>query len=200
MTYSFEFASVDGMRLKYTKEILEPVVKESLSMAQVLRKLGKRQSGGNHFHVKKVIEKLGIDTSHFTGKLWNKGSVFPLFHNLPEKLGIDTSHFTGKLWNKGKTLPCVNPEDILVLRSYDDPRTHGKSLEKALISIGRKYQCVDCGLGNTYNDKPIKLQVDHENGKFWDNREENLNFRCPNCHSQTNNFSGRSSNSALMVE
>ncbi len=172
MTYSFEFASVDGMRLKYTKEILEPVVKESLSMAQVLRKLGKRQSGGNHFHVKKVIEKLGIDTSHFTGKLWNKG----------------------------KTLPCVNPEDILVLRSYDDPRTHGKSLEKALISIGRKYQCVDCGLGNTYNDKPIKLQVDHENGKFWDNREENLNFRCPNCHSQTNNFSGRSSNSALMVE
>jgi hypothetical protein len=38
----------------------------------------------------------------------------------------------------------------------------------------------------------LTLHVDHVNGDYCDNAEENLRFMCPNCHSQTENFAGRS--------
>ena len=42
------------------------IVQGSKSYAEVLRKLGKNdKSGGAHSYIKRRIEKLGIDTSHF---------------------------------------------------------------------------------------------------------------------------------------
>ena len=52
-------------------------------------------------------------------------------------------------------------------------------------------KCSICNLDGYWNDKPITLQLDHINGIGNDNRLENLRFLCPNCHSQTNTFSGR---------
>jgi len=31
----------------------------------------------------------------------------------------------------------------------------------------------------------LTLEIDHMNGRYSDNRPENLRFLCPNCHSQT---------------
>ena len=42
-----------------------------------------------------------------------------------------------------------------------------------------------------WNGKPLTLQLHHINGNNRDNRLENLTFLCPNCHSQTDNFSGK---------
>jgi hypothetical protein len=49
--------------MKYTRELLQEVVKESYSVAQVLRKLGLRQAGGTHSHLSRRIKAFGIDTS-----------------------------------------------------------------------------------------------------------------------------------------
>ena len=58
---------------KYNKEELEEAVKNSLSIAEVLRHLNIIPAGGNYFTIKRYIKLWNIDTSHFTGKLWNKG-------------------------------------------------------------------------------------------------------------------------------
>lgn len=61
------------MYMRYTKEVLEPLVLSSLSVTDVLKKLGKRIDGGTHAHVAKKIKSFGISTSHFIQGPHNKG-------------------------------------------------------------------------------------------------------------------------------
>ena len=60
---------------KYTKEWLEELCKDSYSLAEVLKKAGRKPGGGSQATLKKKIEEFNIDTSHFTGQLWNKGKT-----------------------------------------------------------------------------------------------------------------------------
>jgi ribosomal protein L40E len=66
-------------------------------------------------------------------------------------------------------------------------------LKKRLLKdFGWPNICGECGISDFYNGKPISLQLDHTNGINNDNRFGNLRFLCPNCHSQTENYSGKS--------
>lgn len=46
-------------------------------------------------------------------------------------------------------------------------------------------ECSECGIGTTWNGKPLTLQIEHKNGHGTDNRLENICYLCPNCHYQT---------------
>ena len=52
-------------------------------------------------------------------------------------------------------------------------------------------KCSDCGWTkkNTFTQK-IPLEVDHIDGNFKNNKEENLKLICPNCHSLTSTYKG----------
>lgn len=52
------------------------------------------------------------------------------------------------------------------------------------------YKCRACGI-TEYNGKSLSLELEHKNGIYNDNRLENLEFLCPNCHSQTETFSNK---------
>ncbi len=48
-----------------------------------------------------------------------------------------------------------------------------------------------CGNKGNHNGKSLSLHLDHKNGVNNDNRLDNLRFLCPNCHSQTETYSGK---------
>ena len=58
---------------RYTGEAFAEAVRVSASIAQVLRRLGLRPAGGNYANAKRTLQRLGLDTSHFTGTGWSAG-------------------------------------------------------------------------------------------------------------------------------
>lgn len=74
----------------------------------------------------------------------------------------------------------------------DRPTTNRAQLKKLLLKDGVLEEvCAECGIGSTWNNKKLILQLEHKNGKNKDNRLENLCLLCPNCHSQTPTFAGK---------
>lgn len=52
--------------------LLTEAVKNSNSLAQVLKALGLKTVGGNYANLKHHISRLDLDISHFSGQGWNK--------------------------------------------------------------------------------------------------------------------------------
>jgi len=107
-----------------------------------------------------------------------------------ESDGLSTTQLirVGKSKNGVVKIPL---EDILVENSTYLNR---QRLKIRLVNENvLKYECKgdNCTIQNSWNGKPLVLQLDHVNGVSNDNRLENLRFLCPNCHSQTLTYSGR---------
>jgi hypothetical protein len=80
------------------------------------------------------------------------------------------------------------PIDELLVAGKARNRGHVRA---RLLKAGLKEErCENCGL-DEWQGSPLRVTLHHVNGDPYDNRLENLRFLCPNCHSQTPNFSGR---------
>ena len=67
---------------------------------------------------------------------------------------------------------------------------HSHKLKQKLLKENLiENKCAICGI-NEWLGQPIVLQLHHINGDNTDNRIENLQLLCPNCHSQTDNYCG----------
>ena len=63
---SIKFAS--AMKVSYSENDIRVAVKDSKSIAGVLRHLGLRPVGGNYKTIHHLIKEYELDTSHFTGQ------------------------------------------------------------------------------------------------------------------------------------
>jgi hypothetical protein len=56
------------------------------------------------------------------------------------------------------------------------------------------YKCSSCGI-DSWNGKPITLQIEHKDGNPKNNTIENICWLCPNCHTQTDTWGSKNCNS-----
>ena len=150
------------MRYKFDDDQIHNAVQQSETLANVLRILGMKMAGGNYRNLQIRIAKLGISTAHFTGKAHQRGKVAP-GRKTAEMVLIDRTGTNGRHQSAG-------------------------ILRRSLLEIGRKYECVGCKDIGTWMGRKLTLEIDHVDGNWLDDRQENLRFLCPNCHSQTPTF------------
>src|SRR5881275_1557182 len=90
---------------KYTLRQLKEAVNSSTSIRQTLDKLGVAAYGGNYEVIRKAISHFGLDTSHFTGQLWNKGKAVghkqPLARYLNNELRMSSYKLKNRLLSEG---------------------------------------------------------------------------------------------------
>ena len=154
-------------RRTWTDEELVDAVKVCESISSVLRYIGLNQAGGNQASIKKHIARLGLNYSHFT-----RGSCLR---------ALRRNHIKSLV-----PIDCLLIKDSITSSSHIARRLRRANLLKEI--------CADCGNEGNHNGKSLQLQLDHINGDSTNNTLENLRWLCPNCHSQTPTFAGRSSN------
>jgi len=148
---------------KWSDSDLRTAVSNSTSVRQVLIALGLVEAGGNYSQINKYIHNLKIDNSHFLGKGWSKGLV-------------------------GKSKPFYSLSEILVRNST----YQSYKLKRRLFNENIKTpKCELCGWAKKTIDGRLPLELDHINGIHTDNRIENLQVLCPNCHSLQPTHRGR---------
>ena len=155
-------ATCRGPKRSWTDEQLREAVVSSTSLHQVVKKLGLTPHGmTNYTTVRKHIKRLGLGTSHYVSQGWMKGRV--------------------PVWVIRPTEDYLQKDGVPIQSS----RLKKRLLKENLL-VNR---CAACGCAPFWQDKLLVLQLDHINGDRQDNRLENLQLLCPNCHSQTTTFS-----------
>lgn len=190
-----------------SREVLEPMVTSGKSLREMASITGNSVERVRGLMVTYGLQRADpfprdVVATHVaaSGSLWALAQALGVSkrsaRGLASKYGLDTSHFKRKPYNprrptKGRKPFTHTPVGEILCLHPVGTDTSGEKLRRALLSLGRVYECSVCKLPPVWNGQDLRLQVDHLNGVGWDDRAENLRFICPNCHSQTPTFCGR---------
>jgi predicted RNA-binding Zn-ribbon protein involved in translation (DUF1610 family) len=114
--------------------------------------------------------------------------IFKSIDRCKTKLGLNTNHLDTK----------ETPTDKIFVVDSKYQYTPGIKT-RLLRDFDVPYECSKCKNEDftkrdgvlMWKDQEIVLQLEHKNGIHNDNRLDNLEFLCPNCHSQTSTYCGR---------
>jgi len=145
---------------------------------------------------KDFIRKCSESSSSMAEAARKAGMPHMTFKRYAIELGVYSPNQAGK----GTKRPLKSLEDILDNKVGMRPT----NLKNRLFEEGYKERkCEKCPTGETWENEPLVLELHHKDGNPKNNRLENLQILCPNCHSQTRNFRSRniskSKNSSLKL-
>ena len=154
------------------------VTKESVSYAEILKKLGLKQSGSVQNRIKKEIDNLSLDISHFTGQAWRRNK---------------NSYQDKRIKNKYS-------DEIIFIENSNV--SNGVVKNRLMSNPTYEHKCELCSIKEWFDPfenkvKSVNLELDHINGNERDNRKVNLRLICSNCHSFTPTYKGRNINKCL---
>jgi DNA-binding CsgD family transcriptional regulator len=173
-----------------TRELVEVLLARGLSRAEVARRLGLAKSTVT-YHARRLGE--AIDERFARRFDWPMiQAYYDEGHSLRDCMRA--FGFGNWSWQKaierGQIVPRPRFRPVSEIFA---PNTHRNrsQLKARLLSQGLKEnRCEHCGISE-WRGAPLAVALHHINGDRLDNRVENLELLCPNCHSQTETFSGR---------
>jgi hypothetical protein len=145
------------------KEEIQNLLDTCSSFVEVLGCLGLSKHSGNHRTLNERIKQDNLN-------------VEILIQNRKQKIS-----------SIGKKKKIPSSEIFVEDSKYPRSKIKQRIIDENIFD----YICDKCGNTGVWNDKKLVLQLDHKNGNPKDNRLENLCFLCPNCHSQTETYSGK---------
>jgi 5-methylcytosine-specific restriction endonuclease McrA len=152
------------MNRKYNKEKLQEVANKCFSFRQMLIEFGLKETGGNYTNIQSRCKEFNVNTSHFFGKGWN---------------------------NKKHPSYSKNGKPLVDFFVKGDKKISSSRVKSRLINNDlREYKCEKCGIIDWMGER-IVIELHHINGDPTDNRLDNIQLLCPNCHSQTHNYCKR---------
>lgn len=141
------------------------------------------------------VKALGMAGESRCGRRYDWGEV-QRFHDMGHSTRecMERFGFSSQTWHEARSRGALRtraaraPIETYLVNGRTVSRGH---LKRRLLSEGLKEgRCEECGL-DQWQGKPLPLALHHVNGDGDDNRLENLQLLCGNCHSQTPNFSGK---------
>jgi len=151
-----------------SSEEFATIVESSVTISEVIEKIGLKSNGSTYYSaINKRIREDGLNKDHLIEGARRKSSWAIMGREIKslDEILVDNS-------------TCFN----------------NRNIKKKLIKAGMiEDRCKECGQGPEWHGKLLVLQLDHINGKNDDNRRENLRLLCPNCHTQTETYSGKNS-------
>lgn len=194
-------------------ENLQQVISASKSRVEVMKKIGYHPgSAYTRRKLNTAIKKFNLDISSFTDRterwdilptiisecfcigdvlkavgLTDQGDNHKTAKHVIKEMQLNLSHFCRK--SKDGSRPKYTNEELFV----ENCKAHRHIVKKRVLDEKIiPHECSKCGNAGKWMGKPITLELEHKNGINNDNRLENLEFLCPNCHSQTPTHRGKS--------
>lgn len=173
-----------------TRELVEALSDEGLTGAEIARRLGVNRSTVV-YHLRQL--KRPIDPQYARRFDWEE--IRRAYESglsatdCRRRFGCSRNAWADAVKRGAiESRPRAMPIERLLVKGRRTARGH---LKMRLIAAGLKEAvCERCGLSE-WRDQPLSIGLHHVNGDGHDNRLENLEFLCPNCHSQTDTYGGR---------
>jgi DNA-binding CsgD family transcriptional regulator len=173
-----------------TRLLVAELLARGFSRTEIARRLGLAKSTVT-YHAKQLGEE--IDARFGQRFDWK---LVQAYYDEGHSVRDCTKAFGFSSWSwhhavlRGEITPRPGFRPVEEIFAAGTRRSRGHLKSRLLRSGLKDGRCEECGISEWFG-QPLSMALHHINGDRLDNRLENLQLLCPNCHSQTDTFGGR---------